>query len=460
MAARCIPGHFRAVVGGLAAAALLAFLVANASASEHRRSPIVRAVQAAGPSVVNIHGQKAVARPADPNHPRQVNGMGTGVVIDPRGYILTNFHVVDGVRRINVGLEGGQSTVARIIARDRSTDIAVIKIDPPFTLPVIRIGTSRDLMRGETVIALGNAYGYAHTVTRGIISALHRNVEINDSQQYNDLIQTDASINPGNSGGPLLNIDGEMIGLNVAVRAGAQNIGFAIPIDKTMQIAARLMSVERHDGNWHGLQLNAAGVDGKPAVVKNVDSGSPAHKLGIEPGDEIERVGSVATSRALDVERALLGRATGKSTTLVVRRDGRLRELSLTLVPQRGITPAQPPTESFDRAWDVLGLELAEVPAAEFPHRRSRFEGGLRVVSVRQRSAAATQGIRSGDILVGMHGWRTESRQDIHYIITRPNLTELSPLKFYILREGEPRTLYGHLRLTEKQLTNAETSAK
>src|SRR5690606_36825019 len=115
------------------------------------------------------------------------------------------------------------------------------------------IGTSRDLMTGETVIALGNAYGYEHTVTSGIISALHRNVQVNETQQYLDLIQTDAGINPGNSGGPLLNLDGQMIGVNVAVRAGAQGIGFAIPVDKAMEVATQLMSVVRLESQWHGI---------------------------------------------------------------------------------------------------------------------------------------------------------------------------------------------------------------
>ena len=129
--------------------------------------------------------------------------------------------MVDGVREIHVTRADGQRHVARLLARDKEADLAILKIDCPTPLPVIPIGTSSDLMAGETVIAVGNAYGYEHTVTRGIISALHRSVQVSEAQYYDDLIQTDASINPGNSGGPLLNIDGEMIGINVAVRAGA-----------------------------------------------------------------------------------------------------------------------------------------------------------------------------------------------------------------------------------------------
>ena len=160
--------------------------------------------------------------------------MGTGTIVDERGYILTNYHVVSDVRRIEVTLDDGRGCTAELVAYDAAADLAVIKIPAPKPLPVIRIGTSSDLMEGESVIALGNAFGYEQTVTRGIISALGRDVQVSDTQAYDDLIQTDASINPGNSGGPLLNIDGEMIGVNVAVRAGAQGIGFAIPIDNAL----------------------------------------------------------------------------------------------------------------------------------------------------------------------------------------------------------------------------------
>ena len=174
-------------------------------AEDLRRTAIVRAIQTSRDSVVNIHGEKFVSDSGDDAEDRRVNGMGTGVVIDPRGYAVTNFHVVDGVREIEVTLASGRTVAARLISHDRRTDLAVIKIDTVDPLPVIQLGTSDDLLTGETVLALGNAFGYEHTVTRGIISALHRNVDVSPTQRYEDLIQTDASINPGNSGGPLLN---------------------------------------------------------------------------------------------------------------------------------------------------------------------------------------------------------------------------------------------------------------
>ncbi len=205
-------------------------LAAAHEVSPQRLTPVVIAVRNARTSVVSIKGQKTVTEPAEsgssseaPETPRQVNGMGTGTIIDERGYILTNYHVVSDVRRIEVTLDDGHASVADLIAYDAAADLAIVKIPATKPLSVIRLGTSADLMVGESVIALGNAFGYEQTVTRGVISALGRDVQVSDTQSYDNLIQTDASINPGNSGGPLLNIDGEMIGVNVAVRAGAGN---------------------------------------------------------------------------------------------------------------------------------------------------------------------------------------------------------------------------------------------
>src|SRR5690606_33738389 len=171
------------------------------ASSSLRRTAIVRAVEDARPSVVNIHGRKTVRdTTAMSEAARQVNGMGTGVIIDPRGYIITNYHVVDGVARIQVTMHDEKELVARLVAHDPKTDLASSQLESDKPLRVIRTGTSRDLMPGEPVIAVGNAFGYTHTVTRGIISALHRTVQVSDDQKYHDLIQTDASINPGNSG--------------------------------------------------------------------------------------------------------------------------------------------------------------------------------------------------------------------------------------------------------------------
>lgn len=297
-------------------------------AEDLRRTAIVRAIQTSRDSVVNIHGEKFVSDTGDDAEDRRVNGMGTGVVIDPRGYAVTNFHVVDGVREIEVTLASGRTVAARLISHDRRTDLAVIKIDTVDPLPVIQLGTSDDLLTGETVLALGNAFGYEHTVTRGIISALHRNVDVSPTQRYEDLIQTDASINPGNSGGPLLNIHGEMIGINVAVRAGAQGIGFAIPVDSVLRIVTRLLSIERIDHTWHGLVCRTCGTG---AMIETVHSQSPAETIGMRAGDIILRVADKNVTSQLDIERALLGRKAGEVVAVTVTREGDEKNLSLAL---------------------------------------------------------------------------------------------------------------------------------
>jgi serine protease Do len=436
--------------------------------TEQRLTPIVIAVREARPAVVSIQGQKTVPGAADavgiPDAPRQVNGMGTGTIIDERGYILTNYHVVSDVRRIHVTLDDGRSYTADLLAHDPKTDLAVIKIPTTRPLPVMRIGTSSDLMEGESVIALGNAYGYQQTVTRGIISALGRDVQVSDTQSYDDLIQTDASINPGNSGGPLLNIDGEMIGVNVAVRAGAQGIGFAIPIDDALRVAASLLNIQRLQSKWHGLVTEpTSGLQGPLRVVR-VEAASPADAAGLQAGDEILQVGTIEVTRPLDLERALLDRPVGELTSLLIRRGGAPLNLELALATYRGRNvnvASRASASDFDAAtWHVFGLKLSEEPRQTFARRNTRYRGGMRVEEVRQDGPAARQGIMLGDVLVGMHEWETASASDIQYIVSLPNLAEMGQIKFYILRGNSTRLYTGMLRFSGGESTARSASRR
>jgi serine protease Do len=426
----------------LAGLSVFAFLPARLYGSELRRTPIVEAVQAVRHSVVNIRGEKTIEPTAAPvavgEASRLVNGMGTGVIIDPRGYVVTNHHVIDGVREILVTTADQQQYTARLVNRDPETDLAIIKIDPAEPLAVIHIGTSSDLMPGEPVIAVGNAFGYEHNVTRGIISALHRAVQVDEAQDYGDLIQTDASINPGNSGGPLLNIDGEMIGINVAVRANAQGIGFAIPVDKAMAVAAKLMAAQALQKGWHGLEL-ANEHDGPGALVEAVLEKSPAQEAGLRPADVVTRVGDLEIARPLDFHRAMVALEADASVGVVARRGDETLNLTLRLAPvPSDLRPA------VGRYWDLLGVELKPTSPKRFDQKyRTRYRGGLDITAVRPGSPAANQGLSRGDILVGMHIWETVSLKNIDYVITHPDLPKINPVKFYILRGGE--TLYGYL---------------
>jgi serine protease Do len=436
-------------------AVALAIPALTSFAASVRETPTVRAIQKARRSVANIHSEKITEGGGSlfsPDRSRKVNGMGTGVVIDERGYIVTNHHVVDGVNSLRVTIGDGSTYTAKVVSYDRKHDLAIIKVNPTHSLQVMPLGTSSDLMLGESVLAVGNAYGYEDTVTGGLISALSRDVEVNDKQSYRNLIQTDASINPGNSGGPLVNMEGDIIGINVAIRAGAQRIGFAIPIDDARLVIAQLLNTEKLSHTYHGL----VGIDIKNGrilrfVVDSATSGSPAARAGLQSGDIIKSAGSIQVIDGVDFERACLGRKPGESIELTVQRGGQIKNLTLTLVSvsQKRSNVAtvvrannSADTEN-DKFWKTFGLKLSQLKPNEKSLVGPRYRGGLRVVGVRKQSAAAVNGIQQGDILVGLHIWETISFENVSYVVEHPQLNDFSPLKFYVLRGEE--TLWGHL---------------
>ncbi len=410
-----------------------------------RETPLVRAVAHCSASVVNLRGRKTIPNEtpsASESAVKQVNGMGTGVVIDPRGYILTNYHVVQGVKKIEVTTSARQKTVGRLLAHDPVTDLAILKIDLNEPMPVIKIGTSTDLMLAETVAAVGNAYGYEHTVTVGIISQLGRTVQVNEEQVYRNLIQTDAPINPGNSGGPLLNLDGEMIGINVAVRIGAQGIAFAIPVNDAMDVAADLMSQLVPSEVAHGITAKTTYLDNKPRlVIQSIDPSSPAAELGLTSGDEIISVDGESVKLALDLQRLLIDREINESLNLVVNQNGARKNLALKL--------EQNTDQASDIAWETLGLKLRPVSQQEMAGRHENYQRGLRVVSVQPDSSADKEGIMAGDILVAMHGWKTESLENLAYILDQKDVKQHGDFMFYILRDKEP--FWGQMRIAERR---------
>ncbi|HUG91851.1 MAG TPA: trypsin-like peptidase domain-containing protein [Planctomycetaceae bacterium] len=446
----------------LGSLAVLVLLVASLSARANslRETPLVRAIQRAQTGVVNIHSEKTAAGDSlfTSGRDRKVSGMGTGVVIDERGYIATNYHVVQGVDSLRCTLVNGSTYAARVVSYDSAKDLAIIKIDATGPLSVMPMGTSSDLMLGEPVVAIGNAFGYEHTVTSGIISALGRDVEVNEKQSYQNLIQTDASINPGNSGGPLLSMDGEVIGINVAIRAGAQRIGFAIPIDDARRSIARLMSIEALDGTTHGL----VGRDVKAGptrklVVQSAAPGTPAGVAGVQPGDVVLKAGTIDVIDGVDLERACLGRTPGEEIGVVVRRgssDVTLRmklaerapgEVAGVVVMNPRRTRTTPAPSGAGLAWQALGLKLTQVTLGQVSAGGTPYRGGMQVNSVRPGSPAETNGIRPGDILVGLHNWETVNFDNVSYVLNHPEFQRFGPLKFYVIRGGE--TLYGYMKL-------------
>jgi serine protease Do len=420
-----------------------------------RRTPLVEVIEKVKSTVVNIHSERTLSSLDRKEFSdlaqtqNRVNGMGTGIVIDHRGYIVTNHHVVDDVQMLRVKLIDGSSYSARVVARDPEADLAILKIDVAKPLPTMPLGTASDLMLGETVIAIGNAFGYEHTVSTGIVSALKRDVALNKEISYKSLIQTDASINPGNSGGPLMNINGELIGVNVAIRAGAQGIGFAIPTESMLKTVTELMSIRRRNGLTHGLVVK----DGfevlnhsvrRWGVIEQCAPESAAAKAGLQVNDVLVQVGDLKILTALDLERALLDKPAGEKIPVVIRRGANRngeggQEMTLELILK---APDRPVANGNDLLQSKLGIRLQPVAAANVTAVNPQLRGGLSVIEVNPESAAAKAGIQRGDILIGLHQWETITLENAVFVVTHPDLATFSPLRFYLIRGGQLRRGY------------------
>jgi len=425
----------------------------NDKTNSHRHTPLVRAVQRIRPSVVNIRGKKTVSDKLDPNSSakatRLVNGMGTGVIIDSRGYILTNFHVVESVQRIEVTLHNSTTTTGKLLAVDPQTDLALLKIHASADLPVIPLGNSDDLMLAESVAAIGNAFGYEHTITRGIVSEIGRTVQVSNEQIYYNLIQTDAAINPGNSGGPLFNLDGEMVGINVAVRVGAQGIAFAIPTNDAMEVAADLIAQAGSSQVTPGFATRTEYQDNHTPVlvVESVDPDSSAAAAGLRAGDVIAKINSINCHRRVDLFCQLLDKAAGDPLTV---------ELVSDATPLRIDLSGEPSAERLDIAWEKLGLQLQPIERLPLESARTNYRQGLLVRSIQPNSAAYRRGIRTGDIIVAMDGWVTQSLDNVQFVLNQSHVANGQEFEFYLIRGASP--LKGNLRINASpQATVART---
>lgn len=418
-----------------------------------RKTQVVEVVDRVKASVVNIHSERTVSnnKPFNPlsdlaQTQHRVNGMGTGIVIDPRGYLITNYHVVDDVYLLRVRLHDGTTMPAKIIARDPENDLAVLKIDPPKPLPVIPLGTSSDLMLAEPVIAIGNAFGYEHTVTTGIVSALKRDVTLNKEVSYKSLIQTSAGINPGNSGGPLLNVHGELIGVNVAIRANAQNIAFALPIDQVLKTTSEMIGVRRRGGQSHGI-IGRDMVDSRENPIKRwvavdrVEPKSAAELAGVKPGDIIEKLGDVPVKCMLDIERAFIETPNNAKLDMVAKHEGgeaftaELALKSSKLIPGMTVANAINP----DLIWKKLGIKLEAVTADNVTHVNKDLRGGLIIKEISAEGPAARAGFQRGDILIGLHQWETITSENVNFVLNHNDIASFSPLRFFVIRGKELR---------------------
>jgi serine protease Do len=383
-------------------AVVLAFTLGSSARADQarRRNEIVEVVQKVSPAVVFIGTESEAESPfrgrrspmeeffgAPPQRQRQ-QSLGSGVIVDPNGIIITNDHVIRGASAIHVVLADGRELEADVIGSDANNDLAVLKVNSKQTLPAAKLGTSSDLMIGETVVAIGSPFGLSKTVTSGVVSATGRTFKADD-RTYNDFIQTDAAINPGNSGGPLLNVDGDVIGINTAIFASAQGIGFAIPADKVRRIMDELTRFGKVRPAWVGIEAQ----DLSPrlarqlgwdrtygAVVSEVEPGSPADQAGIRRGDVLAEMGGSRISDAEDYVTRARGYPARAAFPLVVFREGGQRTLQ--------VTPVEFPPQLIEAlAWNRLGLRVKPV------------RGAMSVQAVRPGSAADEVGLEPGDLI-------------------------------------------------------------
>jgi serine protease Do len=450
-------------------------------ASESRSNWATKAYERNCDAVVCIQGDKVdELNNSAKDTGKSYNGMGTGIIIDERGYIVTNFHVVEGIRKIQVTTFDRNVYTANLVARDTETDLAIIKINARKPLKTITLGRSHDLIPGESCIAIGNPYGYAFSLTDGRISGIDREVDVNDSLVYRVAIQTNTEINPGNSGGPLINVDGEMIGINAAIRQGAAGIAFAIPIDQVTDVAAKLLGEIAEQSITHGLKVyqedrdndndSSSGARGNrfTVVVESVGNNSPAAEAGIEKGDIIKGIGQYTISNKLDFSRALIDLKSRDDIAFSIRRNTETFDLAVSLgLPRedqfaQGIsrsrssmpkpagsgfapkTATQTKLNLDDLVWDTLGFRYTPMFIEEYKRMFSKYltdrpHGGVVVKAVREGSLMAKTNIMPGDVIVGIHEWVTTSQNDVRYIATNWQAIKTSKgtVEIELFRDGQ-----------------------
>jgi len=394
--------------------ALLLLMVYPAEAAtvadqDPRVSPVVLAYRSAKPAIVNISTTRLVrvryglfrSQPFEdmfpnlfPRRKMSVRSLGSGFVINPSGYIVTNAHVVRQAEKISVTFPDNTKCPAEVISADPDLDLAVLKIDPPDRkqLSHLPLGRSEDLMVGETVIAVGNPLGYTNTLTTGVVSATNRTLPLSEDVEIRGLIQTDAPINPGSSGGPLLNIKGELIGINTAIRGDAQNIGFAIPVDRLADELTSLLDAERLNRVVFGASVTQRhGDDGDRLVVTEVRAGTPAEgKLAL--GDRLVALNGKQMCQISDYACAMLDAKAGARLTIALIRDGRELARKVTLA-------AKPKPDGNALARRHFGMTLRVVTPQLARDLRLRVDRGLLVTRVERGSPADLVGIEPEDVV-------------------------------------------------------------
>jgi serine protease Do len=466
------------VVLSLSAGALVATAPLQAAMAQARALPdFTDLVDQVGPSVVNIRTMEKVAvrqpgglgdedmmeffrrfgipMPNVPGNPRQAprqnkpqqeeeqpRGVGSGFILTADGFIMTNAHVVDGADEVLVTLTDKREFKAKIIGTDKRTDVAVVKIEAT-GLPAVKVGDVSRLRVGEWVMAIGSPFGLESTVTAGIVSAKQR-----DTGEFLPFIQTDVAINPGNSGGPLINMRGEVVGINSQIYSrsgGFMGISFAIPMDEAVRVSDQLRSSGRVSRGRIGVQIEPVNKDvaesiglGKSvgAMVRGVEAGSPAEKAGIEAGDIITRFDGKAIEKSSDLPRLVGGTKPGTKSTITVFRRGASKDLSVTIAEVEADKSSTKTSSSRDdkpkasAAGQAVGLAVSELTDAQ--KKDLKVKGGVKVDSA--VDAAARAGLREGDVILALANVDVLSVKEFEAALAKHDKTKPLPV---LIRRGE-----------------------
>jgi len=466
------------LIGSFLAGGMTLFVPAPAVAQSVRTLPdFTDLVEQVGPSVVNIRTlEKTAARgeqnnaPDDemqeffrrffgvpmpsPNQPRQQRpnrqqqpeeeqprGVGSGFILSSDGFVMTNAHVVDGADQVIVTLPDKREFKARIVGADKRTDVAVVKIEAT-GLPAVKVGDVSRLKVGEWVMAIGSPFGLDNTVTAGIVSAKQR-----DTGDYLPFIQTDVAINPGNSGGPLINMRGEVVGINSQIYSrsgGFMGISFAIPIDEAVRVSDQLRATGRVQRGRLGVQIDQVSKEvaeslglakAQGALVRGVEQGSPAEKAGLEAGDIILRFDGKAIEKSSDLPRIVGATKPGTRSAMQIWRRGATRDVSITVgeveaekPAKKAPAPAEKPAASLSTK--VLGLTVSDLTEAQ--KKELKLQGGVRVDVVTELAARA--GIQEGDVILALANAETPSVKVFEGLVAK--LDRSKPVSL-LIRRGE-----------------------
>ena len=407
-----------------------------------RRTPIVKVYEETHKAVVNISGERTQRTSIWPEFDlsdmfdfgvtRRVRVLGSGVVVHEDGYIITNAHVIGDSKKIKVVFSNGKEFLAEIISADENKDLAVIKIKTEDKLPFIHLDRSNDLMIGETVIAIGNPYGYANTVTSGVISAVGRDIEVSEGYWLRGLIQTDAPINPGSSGGPLLNINGGLIGINTAIRPEAQNIGFAIPVDTLADNLTHMLMPEKLRRVQLGLIMGRMKTVDRftGLVVDSVIKESPADKNGIAAGDLVLQIDGRRLTGVIDFYIEMMDKQIGQPILIkYVKPQVSRPQIRTTKL----ILEAKPLPDGLQIARKFFQMEVSELN--EQVAEKFEFESAypiMIITDVERNGAAMEAGLEGGDLIKAVNGATVSNLKE--FSLEMEKINEGDDVRFTILR--------------------------